>query len=151
MLEPLINSETIGLLEQVAAFGERRHEVLAGNIANIDTVDYRTRDLPVEAFQHALKEAVAARTRSTPAAGAASLSSQRPTSIPVRSLKELFPHKLFQPVESPPNNLTFHDGNNRSIEHEVMELTKNSMMQRFAVELMTSQMNLLQSVISERT
>ena len=33
------------------AFTEARHSVLAGNVANLDTPGYKTRDLSVETFQ----------------------------------------------------------------------------------------------------
>jgi flagellar basal-body rod protein FlgB len=55
---------TFPLLEQLAAFTERRHEVLTGNIANISTPDYKTRDLPVAKFQEALQQAVTNQQRS---------------------------------------------------------------------------------------
>lgn len=145
MLQPILNSNTLPLLEKVAAFAERRHEVLAGNIANIDTPGYKTRDLPVDAFQNALKESLRQLTRSQ-SPGATGL----PRGATNTSLSELFPADLFRAVESASKNITFQDGANRSVEHEVMELTKNSMLQSFVIELMTAQMNLLQSVISER-
>ena len=135
----------IPLLEKVAVFGERRQEVLAGNIANIDTPNYKTRDLPVAAFQQALKEAVARHLRPPSLAGGMTANSSQ-----VKSLADLFPEELFQVVDSPARNITFQDGNNRSIESEWMEMTKNTMMQNFAIELMIAQMNLLQAVISER-
>ncbi|MBW3539657.1 MAG: flagellar basal body rod protein FlgB [Planctomycetes bacterium] len=135
---------TLGLLEKLAVFGQRRHEVLAGNVANIDTPGYRTRDLPVEEFQQALREAVAGSGRSPTSSGAVS-GGQSPA-----ELADFFPARLFRAREADPSNLVFHDGNNRSIEREMMEMTKNSMMQSFAVELMAAQMNLLQAVISER-
>ena len=61
-----------------------------------------------------------------------------------------FPRTLFRAVAGPPRTLTFQDGNNRSIEQEVMEMTKNSIMQSVAIELMNAQLNRLQAVISER-
>lgn len=142
MLQPLLNSTTIPLLEKVASFAERRHEILAGNLANIDTPGYRTRDLPVGAFQESLERAVALRQR--PASlGAAETAGRAP-------LDELFSPELFEAVEAASHNLTFQDGANRSIEHEVMEMTKNAMLQNFAIELMVAQMNMMQAVISER-
>jgi flagellar basal-body rod protein FlgB len=56
---------------------------------------------------------------------------------------------LFQAVERS-DNFTFLDGSNRNVEQEVMEMTKNSLIQNFAVELMIAQMGILQAVISER-
>ncbi len=64
MLSSLFQSSTIPILEQVVNFTEARHGVLAGNIANLDTPGYKTRDLSPALFQQRLKEAIehAART-----------------------------------------------------------------------------------------
>lgn len=137
MLEPLLNSTTLPMLEKLAVFGERRHEVLSGNIANIDTPGYKTRDLPVDDFQQALRSAVMSRHRPSPGNPSSAVESQ-------------FPQELFGAIEAQPKHLTFQDGGNRSIEHEVMEMTKNSMLQGFALDLLTAQLRLLETVIQER-
>ena len=145
MLGSMTDSTTVGLLEKLAIFGERRQELLAGNIANIDTPGYKPRDLPVADFQLALKDAVNSRqTRNSFSAGMTSLSSAS------ERLQQLFPKEMFQAVETQGRNITFQDGATRSIETEVMEMSKNAIMQRFAVELMSAQMGMLQAVISER-
>jgi len=145
MLQSLLDSSTMPLLEKLAIFGERRQSVLAGNISNIDTPNYKSRDLPVEEFQEALKSAIQARNQAS-SPGTQSLSAQ--TSRP--SIEELFPRELFVASEITPSNITFQDGNNRSVEKVNMDLIKNLMMQTFAVEVMHAQMNQLQTVISER-
>ena len=61
MLSSLFQSSTIPVLEQVVNFTEARHGVLAGNIANLDTPGYRTRDLSPALFQERLKEAIETR------------------------------------------------------------------------------------------
>jgi flagellar basal-body rod protein FlgB len=147
MIDSLFNTSTIPLLAKAAVFAERRHEVLAGNVANISTPDYRTRDLPVAEFRAALEEAVA-RKRPLDSSGRPAWSfsaGTRPASAGAN-----FPQTLFQGLEAPPKTITFQDGNNRSIEKEVMEITKNSIMQTVAIELMNVQLNRLQAVISER-
>jgi len=147
MMDRLFDSSTIPLLAKVAAFAERRHEVLSGNVANISTPDYRTRDLPVAEFKAALAEAVARRQT----AGSPEQAGWSYTTVSDKGpAGELFPQTLMQAVESAPRSLTFQDGNNRSIEQEVMEITKNSIMQSVAIELMDAQLNRLQAVISER-
>lgn len=150
-MQPLFSSTTLPLLEKVAAFAERRHEVLAGNIANIDTPEYKTRDLPTEAFQEALRSAIVSRQQPR-SPGIMSLADSTSTTSmqQPKSMDEFFPKSLFESVEARPAHLTFQDGGNRSVENEVMEMTKNAMMQNFAIELMNSQLNLLQAVISER-
>lgn len=154
MLQSLIESSYLPLLEKMAVFGEKRQQVLAGNIANIDTPYYRTRDLDVAGFQNALKEAVsqqgAGGSHSTLISDLVSKAVGSPGAGQKKSMDELFPEELFHAAETASRNITFHDAANRSIEHEVMEMTKNKLQQGFVVELMTAQMNLLQSVISER-
>src|SRR3954470_12818578 len=61
MLSSLFQSSSLPVLEQVVNFTESRHGVLAGNIANLDTPGYKTRDLSPELFQEKLKEAVETR------------------------------------------------------------------------------------------
>jgi len=176
MLENLLQQTTIPLLEQVAAFGARRHTVLAGNIANIDTPDYRTRDLPVQDFEKAVQAAIAARRDNlqpqltwTQAAGNASLEgSLNPADLShlqpgvnslnvpglvqkqPQQLADYFPDDLRVAHDAAAANVTFHDGGNRSIEHESMEMSKNASLQSFAIEVMLSQMRTLEAVISER-
>lgn len=147
MIDSLFDTSTIPLLAKMAAFTERRHEVLAGNIANVSTPDYRTRDLPVADFQAALAEAVShKRPESSSGKPAWSYTAGSET----HGLQDFFPASLFRATEAPKKTLTFQDGNNRSIEKEVMQMTKNALMQSVAVELMNSQFNRLQAVISER-
>lgn len=165
MLDSIIGSTTIPLLEQMARFGERRQEVLAGNLANIDTPGYRMRDLPVEKFHEALRQAVASgrsqhgdnslplsasQSSRAPIPGGAATPYQ-PSKVPAPPLPaaELFPDSLFQAVESPPQNLTFQDANNRSIEVQSMQMVRNAMLQQYAVEVMNSQLRMLEVAISE--
>lgn len=135
---------TLPLLERTAAFTERRHDVLAGNIANITTPDYKTRDLPVSEFQAALQQAMTPQSSNSPrtTSGSTQSASER--------LEEIFPQKLFRAQERDTGDLTYQDGSNRSIEKEVMEMTRNSLMQNYAVELMVSQFRMLEMVVSER-
>jgi len=145
----LFNTTTIPLLEKIAAFTARRHDVLAGNIANIDTPNYHMRDLPIAEFQQALaKVADAFRDARTHQTESPNATSAQPNSR--IDLDEIFPASLFRAGDAATNNVTFQDGGNRSVEQEVMEMTKNAMMQKYALEVMMAQMNLLQSMISER-
>lgn len=147
MIDPLFNSSTIPLLAKTAAFAERRHEVLSGNIANISTPDYRTRDLPVAEFRAALEAAVVRRqSAGNPGTPTWSYTEASKASLQPHDL----PQSLFGAGEMRSRAITFQDGNNRSVEQEVMEITKNSLMQSVAIELMNAQLTRLQAVISER-
>ena len=145
MIDALFNSTAVPLLEQVVRFSEQRQKLLAGNVANIDTPGYKPRDLSVEKFKQSLRDAIAA-GESQPGVSA-SLSADGSGS---KGVDQFFPEELFSPNVATAQNITFQDGNNRSVERAMMEMKKNAGMQRFAIEVITSQLNMLQSVISER-
>jgi len=145
MLQSLFDSGTLPLLEKMAVFGERRQQVLAQNMAHIGTPNYRMQDLDVQGFQQALRDAVQHQRRSEQVGPTTAGDQTKPT-----ALRTLFSEDLFQARDAQSRNITFQDGNNRSVEYQIAEMQKNTMMQRFAIEVMTSQMNMLQTAISER-
>jgi flagellar basal-body rod protein FlgB len=131
----IVDGTTIPLLQKLAIFGERRNTVLAANVANIDTPNYKRRDLPVADFERALRDAVhggLARTEYA-TAGPSALSPE-----------------LLQPREMGSPSMRFQDNSDRSIEREMMEMTKNLSMQSFAITLLTTQMGMLQAAIREQ-
>jgi flagellar basal-body rod protein FlgB len=153
MMQPLLNTTTLPLLKQVARFAERRQEVLAGNIANVDTPGYRTRDLPVAEFQQALEQAVrqAHPTSFSPGLSPLVMESPGMPGNPGHLVEELFPESLFQAREprSQPG-ITFQDANNRSLESQFLQMTQNQLLQQFAAEVLRQQYDQLQMVIGER-
>ncbi len=64
MWNSLIGGNNVLALQQTLEFTERRHNLLAGNVANMDTPDYQTRDLSIENFQRSLDEALIERPTS---------------------------------------------------------------------------------------
>ncbi|MDG2221647.1 MAG: hypothetical protein VYA84_07330 [Planctomycetota bacterium] len=128
----IFQTTTIPALEQSMAFAQRRQELLAGNVANIDTPDYRARDLDVGDFQNALAESIQAAER-------------RPSAIEPTTRDDLFagPRKATEQI-------VLHDGSDISIEHQVKEIAKNQHMHSLAVTTMRSQFALLSAAISER-
>jgi len=138
------SSPVVPLLERSAVFAERRHEALAGNIANIDTPGYKSRDLPVDDFKAAM--ARAAETMHSLPSGGTNFSAGS-TSSPLDALQS---ERLYQPRPAEQFDVTFQDGNNRQVERQAIELTRNAMMQRMAVELLAQQFQLLEAVISGR-
>jgi flagellar basal-body rod protein FlgB len=144
----IFDGTTIPLLEKINLFADRRHDALTANVANIDTPNYKRRDLPLEAFQNALREAIAG-GQSRIEQGVSAMNGGRGAQS-LGGASAAFPEQLFQAIESQSPSLTFQDNNNRSIEHEMMEMTKNSMMQSFAIELMNTQFSMLQAAIREQ-
>jgi flagellar basal-body rod protein FlgB len=165
MIPQILDSTSIPLMEKLAAFTERRQEVLAENISNIDTPNYRRRDLPVQEFQAALKQAI--KLKQMPKAegevnsqayqlglnhGDLLISPEMPAmgKNSIAEMSELFPREMLTPKVAENEDVIFRDNNNRSIEMLVMELTKNSMQHTFAIETMRTQMQMLETAISGR-
>jgi flagellar basal-body rod protein FlgB len=140
MIQSMFDSSTLPALEQVVNFSQARHNVLAGNIANLDTPGYRTRDISPDEFRTRLKEAIEQnRQPMTDSPGdTGRLSMEEPAKNPFRAVKESL------------NSILRHDDGNVSMEQQIAELSKNQMQHNLAVNLLASQFRLLQAAISER-
>lgn len=136
MMPDLFGSTNIPALGEVLNFAQSRHTVLAGNIANVNTPGYRTRDLSQVAFQEKLKEAIA-RARDT----------GRPMS-PGQAQSD--DGEAMREVRTSLENLLYHDDTNLDLEKQVAEINKNQLLHNFALTVMTDQFALLESAISER-
>lgn len=127
----LFQSTTIPALEHSLNFAQRRHDLLAGNLANMDTPDYKSRDLSVQDFQQALAESISA--GSNP-------SSMSPTTR----------DDILNGPRAATEQVVFHDGSDVSMEHQVTELSKNQHLHSLAITTMRSQFGLLRAAITER-
>ncbi len=129
MWQSWLNASTLPALEQSAAFAQKRHLVLAGNIANIDTPGYQTRDLAVDKFHEALKSAI-----------------DKPAQSVGRYGDPIVP-KTMEQVRDITNQVLYHDGSDVSLEEQVTEISKNQGMHDMAISLMRSQFRTLQIAI----
>lgn len=140
---PILSTNSLtSLLKQAAIFGERRHDVLIGNVANVDTPTYKTRDLDTEGFQNALTAAIHAHRQPK--------APQYTDTHPYLNKNNAISDAVHDPLLAKPRNITFQDGNNRSIENEMAELSKNMLKQSYLIEVLSSQFAQLEAVISER-
>jgi len=135
MIQGLFQATSLPALEQTAMFAERRHEVLAGNVANLDTPGYRVQDLAVSEFEQALKFAIEAQ--------------QKPQSSDHRS-PGMSEHDPFDKPRLAMEKLVYHDGSDVNLERQVSEISKNQSMHSLAIAIMRSQFSTLNSAISER-
>jgi flagellar basal-body rod protein FlgB len=147
MLPSLLNSTTIPLLEQVVNFTEARHGVLAGNIANMDTPGYRTRDLSTEKFQANLKEAVAAQHASTGSANETDRYGSLPSFGGAKADSNLDPYRN---VKDSLKDILYHDNSDVSMEQQVNEIVKNQTEHNLAIDIMTAQLRLLRAAVTEK-
>jgi flagellar basal-body rod protein FlgB len=143
MFDAMFDNSTLPLLEQVVGFTRARHGVLAGNIANLDTPGYRSRDLSPEAFQDRLKAAIedqhAAATKPTYESPYETTAAE-----PRKETND------FAKVTQDLGGMLRHDDNNTSMELQVSEIAKNHAQHNLALSLMTAQFRLLRAAVTER-
>ncbi len=148
MFDAMFENSTLPMLEQVVTFTQARHGVLAGNIANLDTPGYKSRDLSPLAFQQRLKTAIDQRheaaTRPT-APSSPFAPYQTPTKPEPRSAA-----RDFGKVTGSLQGMLRHDENNPSMEQQVTEISKNQAQHNLALSLMTAQLRMLRAAITER-
>jgi len=151
MLSSLFNSSTVPALEQVVNFTEARHGVLAGNIANLDTPGYKTRDISPAQFQKRLKEAIQHRHQAaqSPTHASPGMTGARIASRSQR-IGSATGYDGMNKVRESVKSILYHDDSNVSIEQQVAEISKNQAQHNLAVSLMTAQFRLLRAAITER-
>jgi flagellar basal-body rod protein FlgB len=161
MLSDLFASTKIPVLGEVLNFTQARQGVLAGNIANVNTPGYRTRDLSPAAFQEQLKAAISESRsrrlsrRELPLAGDISPGLRSPgLTSPGSALGALRgaddASDPIRQVSASLENILYHDDTNIDLEKQVAEISKNQLLHNFALTVMTDQFQLLESAISER-
>lgn len=141
-IERLTDSRTTRALELAAQFAERRHALLAENLANVDTPNYQARQLDPVAFQSTLREAL---TRSE-AAGTARLELRGNAQVSTDGTGPL----EVQPVVEPAQNVLFHDGTNARLERLLADVTQNSLSYELSTNLLRSRFENLLGAIRGR-
>jgi flagellar basal-body rod protein FlgB len=134
--QQILSATTIPVLEQVVSFAQARHNVLAGNIANLDTPGYRVRDLSTEDFQSRLREAIRAR--------------HQPPAMRSPGEPGFGQEPNLADVARESRTILRHDDVNVDIEQQVAEMAKNQLQHNLALTIMTAQFRLLNVAISER-
>lgn len=148
MLSSMFQSSTIPVLEQVVNFTESRHGVLAGNVANLDTPGYKTRDLSPQLFQEKLKEAI--ETRDQPVSPTYSSNSLGLSSAYNAERRESKQVAAFRKVQESTRSILRHDGDDVSMENQINEIVKNQQQHNLAINIMSAQFRLLRAAITER-
>ncbi len=133
-----LQNTTLPAVEQTIMFAERRHGLLAGNIANAGTPGYQTRDLSVDDFQSSLKEAIDS-MRSAEANGSSSKTSSPDGLSKAQAMKN---------VRESMKQILYHDGSDVGLETQVTEIAKNQSLHTTAVTVMRQQFQLLKMSIA---
>jgi len=131
-------------LEMMMRFAGARQRILAHNIANFDTPDFRPADVSPAAFQAALSKAVDKRRELTGGEhGALDLKPTSEVSFSPDGSLSLTP-------ATPSSNILFHDRNNRDLERTMQDLVENLSVYRTASELLRGRTEIMRLAITER-
>lgn len=143
MISGLFNYGSMPVLERMVEFTGARQELIAHNIANLDTPYYKPVDLDPRQFQAQLRDALDRRSR---------------RANPMRQPLELrgtdqirirHGRMQFRP-QAKHENILFHDQNNRDVERTMQDLVENNLAHRSSIELLKSEFDLLRTAIRER-
>src|SRR5262245_49525796 len=114
MLSSMFQSSSLPALEQVGNFTEARNGVLAGNIANVDTPGYQTRDLSPALFQERLREAIETKNQPISPTAFGDVADLSPTeNFEQRALRQ---QAAFSKVKDSMKGILRHDGDDVSME-----------------------------------
>lgn len=144
MISDLVNSGAIPSLEMTLRFAGERQRLIAHNIANVSTPDFRPLDVAPQDFARVLREAIDdRRARSGNERGALNLRSTRQIRFSPDGRVHLNPR-------TPSGNILFHDRNNRDLERLMQDNAENVAVYRLSAELLRSRLESLRSAIAER-
>ncbi len=142
-LVALTNSGPLPTLELTMRFAGARQRLLAHNVANISTPDFRPMDVNPAEFQKRLADAVDDRRRRSGGRGELEFEGGPQIKVGPRNQMQLRP-------ETPSGNILFHDRNNRDVERMMQDLTENAAAYRVAVDLMTHYNRQIHAALGER-
>jgi flagellar basal-body rod protein FlgB len=130
----IVGSTATDALQQSMILSQERHKVLADNIANIDTPGFKMKDIDESKFEKDLAQSILRARSANPNASRLDLA--------------VSPGEASTSTADKVSGMVFHDGNNRSVEELMVELSRNVSRHSQAVNILRNQTNLLKSIIS---
>ena len=140
MIGGLTNAGELPVLERLIQFSGQRHRLIAHNIANIDTPDFRPVDVSVGEFQASLKAAIGER-------GTGATTGLRPESG--RTIEFTDDGVELRPIPRA-DNILYHDRNDRDPERLMQSMVENFMTFRAAADLFKARLAVINDAIRER-
>ena len=130
----LIKSDDLTILEKFLDQSLRKHSVIASNIANANTPNYKAKELDFEkAFKKALGEGE----------DGVSLKTTNPRHISeADSVENLSPEVEISSAPARP------DGNNVNLEKEMVKLTENNISYNLGIQLITKRLKEIRTAIT---
>ncbi|MEO0511697.1 MAG: hypothetical protein AAF108_02220 [Planctomycetota bacterium] len=149
LIDGVTNAGAVPTLAASVQFAARRQELLANNIANLSTPDFRPMDVDPRGFQKVLREAVEERRsggsagRVRPGGGDLGWQETREVTRDASGRLRLTPR-------TPSGNVLFHDRNNRDLERTMQALAENAAAFRLATGLLRNRVQQMRNAIAER-
>lgn len=144
IIDQLDSAGALPAIEAAMRFAGRRHEIIAHNIANLETPNYRTADVDPVAFQKQLAQAIDQKRKDT-GGGHGRLHIESTQEVEVGRDGSL---RLNPKTET--GNILFHDRANRDLERTMQSLVENAGMFRLATDLYRNRTTALRMAIAER-
>lgn len=141
MINQLTDSGSLPALERMMQFAGARHRLIAHNVANVDTPDFRPLDVDPAEFQARLADAIEARE---------ARGGRGPLELRSGGAIAFARHGVELRPEASGDNVLFHDLNDRDVERMVQDLVENFMSFRLAADLARGQYEKLRTAISGR-
>ena len=139
MIDALISSPTIRMLEQTLDFTEQRHNVLIEDIANASTPGFVQKDLSVDEFQKSLSKAVA-RQRASYNDTYDPESNDTVDFIPGSSVIQAKPKETV-------NSIAFHDRGVRNMEYLMGNMADNAMAHNIVSQMLKNRYDIVNKAI----
>lgn len=144
LIRDLVTADALPTLAATMRFAARRQPLIAHNIANASTPEFRPIDVDPRGFQDALARAVDDRRRATGGVrGSLHLRDTNEFRVGADGALELTP-------KATGRNVLFHDRNDRDLERLMQDQVENAATFRLAATLFRSRMDLLNTAIRER-
>jgi flagellar basal-body rod protein FlgB len=139
----VVNSGAIPSLELTLRFAGQRQRLLAHNIANYDTPNFRPMDVSPAGFQKALSKAIDERRSEPGQSGELRLGSSR-------ELRQTASGDLTLTPQTAAPGILAQDRNNTDLERLMQDHAENAGVYRIASELLRSRMGQLRDAMGER-
>jgi len=144
IIQELSNAGASPSLEMMLRFAGQRQQILAHNIANIDTPNFQGKDVDPKEFQRVLGEAIdKRRAKNGGAFGELEMESTRQIETDKSGNLRLNP-------STATDGVLFHDRNQRDIERMMQDLVENASVYRVAADLLRQQRAQVLGAISQR-
>lgn len=128
-IDRLTYSRTTNALALSAQFAEQRHKVLAENLANVDTPDYKTKRLDPQAFRVSLQDAL---EQTDEKRGVRRLDLRGNAQFATDPSGRV----VVEPAIRPAENVLFHDGTNARLEGLLGGIQENALSYQLATNLL---------------